>query len=838
MIVQVDAVSRCLGLVTQYNPLQTAPGALILARNGVCNRENILEDRRGYMTYFGLQAAALAQFVYSNKVICHNGVNLTYDNSGVGANYTGTYNAPSGTRMRSVEAFSNCYITTDKGVQVLTDVAGTQARLAGAPRSLDPSYVLNAAGSGFILTTNNTAYRAVIQRTDANGNVLFGYPSQRMFVYNSAGSSKNVDITLYLPSEVTVNDIIQFYRTASTTTGSSDNAGEEMALVYQVSPTSTDISNGFITFTDSVIDSLRGATLYISPSQEGISQANDRPPLSKDIAIYKNDYMLYANTSTKQRLFLTLLGVSGLSGKTLALAGTTYNFGASEIISGGGSPQVLVSATGVIAVDIEATARSLVRVINRYTANTSVYAYYLSSVADLPGQIMIEEKGIGAAAFTAQSSDTTIAGMFSPPPPVSPATNTRSTSTNQVQKNGLYWAKGKQPEAVPGANNIPVGAANKEILRVVPLRDSAIIIKDDGVFRMTGDQPPFVVTPLDLTVRCKAPDSVAVLANTVICLSNQGVVQISDTGVQVISREIEPTIKPLLSYANTPTYTNAVGYESERSYLLSTVNTSADTQASRIFVYNIYTKTWMEWTFGFSAAVVEQNSDKLHFSKGTLPTLYRERKDFQDSDYCDPETAITIVSVNTATNTVVFDISGAVPDAGWVIQQNSTELPIGTITTISQTRYSAVMTQVVPTSWTTGAAVIFPNVGLEAVWDAWFGGGTNAGTLKQVSQFAILADNIPGNNTASRIVPTFKSNFDENQEEVLMNLPGSGWGAAWGSFAWGGEGDSYGYPTYVPRNKQICRLLNPGFKHKVARERLSCAGYTLVFDELSERIGR
>ena len=63
---------------------------------------------------------------------------------------------------------------------------------------------------------------------------------------------------------------------------------------------------------DIVLDSFRGANLYTNATTgEGILQANDIPPLAKDIALWKN-YTFYGNTQTRQRTFLTLLGVSNL----------------------------------------------------------------------------------------------------------------------------------------------------------------------------------------------------------------------------------------------------------------------------------------------------------------------------------------------------------------------------------------------------------------------------------------------------------------------------------------------------------------------------------------------
>lgn len=962
-----EAVTRCLGLITQYNPLQTSPGALEKADNCIIDRENIVEDRRGYQSLLTLSNSISQLLVYQSTALAHNGTVVSYNNNGSPANFAGSYNAPSGKKMRGVEAFSNFYVTTDQGVQVFTDVAGTQARKAGAPRPLDITATLTQSSSGCLPAGNECAYRSVIKRVDANNNNLFSYPSNRTVATNPTysttgnianasnqltnlasmtgivagqaitgagipvgttvsslsgstvtmsqnaslststptgsttsgsnvisslssiqgitvgmtvagtgipasttvtavnvaqnslslsanatatgtgvvftfsqpttavsvifGQSANPTLKCYLPAEVTTSDLVQVYRTATVYTS---DPGDEMALVYQINPTSTDITNGYVSFTDVLFDAMRGAALYTSPSQLGITGANDRPPLCKDVCLYKTNFMMFANTSTKERLFFSLVGVSGLSGKTITLSGVTFTFGGAENAATG---TAAIGATGVTAADIESTARSLVRVINQYASNTSIYAYYQSGPQDPPGLIMCEERGIGAAAFTLQAVDAATAAEFSPQPPVGPATSAQSTSSNQIQKNAIFFSQFQQPEAVPGLNSVIAGAANKEILRIAPLRNSLIIIKEEGIYRMTGDSPQnFLVTPLDLTVFCKSPDSVAVIANTVVMLSNQGIVQITETAVSVISREIEPNIRPLLSFTNIATLAIGCGYESDRAYLISLPTLSTDSAPNQIFRFNIFTRTWTHWTFGFGAAIVEPKADIFYFSKPGDVVVNKERKSFTDADYADPEVSITITALNSLKSTITFSIAGAVPAVGWAISQGGVSLPIQSVTG-NQGVYTAVMQSALPTAWSTGAALIFPSVGYDVIWSAWVGEG-GAGLLKQASEIAILTDPIVGNNTATALTPTFRSNFDISADEIDKYMPGgTGWGDSWGAISWGGVGDIYGYREFVPRNKQMCAFLKVGLKHKNALEKLPCAGFAIEYEMLSERIG-
>lgn len=829
-----DKVTKCLGLVTQYNPLTVAPGALAKANNIMIRRENIFEDRRGHRRYASLGSDVTQLMTYLGRAIAHRGTAIEYDDgNGTYAPYAGTYSAPTGVRMRFFEAFSNLYFTTDSGVRVVSDVAGTAARAAGAPRALDPSYALSGS-SGFLANTFQCAYRTLIRRTDVNSNTITGYPSQRAWVTNAAGGSRNVDITTYLPTDAIAGDVVQFYRTEQFSGTSDDTSGDEMGLVYQYELTATDISNGYVTFTDSVTDALRGATLYTSPSQEGIAQANDRPPLCNDLALYKSTYMLYANTKTKQRLYMTVVGTGSLTGKTITLGGVTYNFGASEIISGGGSPQAKVSATGVAAVDIDLTARSLVKVINRYAGNTSVYAYYLTSPGDLPGQILIEEKGIGAAAFTLQASDLAISGMIFPAPPVSPATSAKSTSSNQVQANYLFYSKNQQPEAVPLLNYLPVGASNSAILRVIALRDSAIIIKEEGVFRLTGETPQsFTIVPVDDTVFCLAADSVVKLANQVFMLSNQGVVSVSESGAQVVSREIEPNLTPLLSVADLADYTCGCAYESERSYFLSTITNNTETQANQTLVFNIFTRTWVRHTYAFNAAIVPKAADKMFFSKPEESSIYVERKSFTDSDFADPEFDIDLTAI--AANIVDFTLSGSTPEVGWVISQGSTEIPIQSLEFLSG-GYRATLESDAPTDWVLGDALLYPNVGMDMEWHPWTAGAPES--LKQAWAIAVLGDDSLNDSSATALTFKFRSNFIPEFEEVSYVQSKEGWGAAWGSSLWGGGGDPVGYPTYVPQDMQYFSRLTIGLKHPYARQKFVGAGFGVNFNVASDRIGQ
>lgn len=887
-----DTISTAVGLVKQYNPLSVRPGSLIRANNSVIRRENVIENRRGYKLLDTLLSNAKQYFSFNNRVLVHNGTSINYDD-GAGdfsGSYSGSYTEPSGHKSRGIEAYSNFYFTTSSGVKVFTDF-GSEARSAGAPRPLDSSYSLTSITTGFLQDGYQCAYRSLIKRVDANSNILFGYPSQRLWVANGSGNDENVVFTQYLGSEVESGDILQIYRTDQVSGTAEDTSGDEMGLVYQITVSSGDVSAGYIQFTDVVTDSLIGATLYTSPSQEGILKANSRPPACKDIALYKSDYMMYSNTETKERLSFSVIGgprlgqvltgdttntsdvitalattenleagmsISGtgipgsttivsvdsssqitisnaatatgsgvsltfITHRTLSIAGVSYSFASTETPSSG---IIGVGLTGVSSVDIDTTARSLVRAINRYSSNTYADAFYQSGPDSLPGSILLEERGVGGSSFSIAVSNSFISTQFD--------FSNGSSSTDQQQKNAIYWSKPDQPEAVPVGNNFTVGASNREILRIAPLKDALIIVKEEGVWRMTGDtESSFVVTPLDTTVFCKAKESVVVLGNKVYMLSNQGVVSISENSVEVVSRDIEPDLLPLFQNMSLSSYVYGVSYESERSYYLSSISNKDESVANQVLVYNYFTRAWTRFTYPIACGVVEPTGDKLYFSKPSDSKIYLERKSFSDDDFADPETSITITAISGTTVSITSSVE---PVLGDVIKQGTTGL--ATVQEIVSTSggYDLVLEDEPPESWTTGSATLLPSVKMDIAWNQW--SYAQPGTLKQVREVAILADDIEAYNTVSRLILNFKSNFDSDTEDVEVEQPGGGWGDSWGESPWGGEGDTFGYPTFVPRNKQYCTRLYVGVKHNNALERLSIAGLSFEFDLTSEEIGR
>lgn len=310
------------------------------------------------------------------------------------------------------------------------------------------------------------------------------------------------------------------------------------------------------------------------------------------------------------------------------------------------------------SIQLEQIARSLVKVIN--DQDDIAYGYYISGFNDVPGQILFEQQSTTGAAFYLTSNAGT---QFNP---TLPASGSSIISTNEIRPNRIYYSKLQQPEAVPIANYIDIGPQDREIKRIIALRDSLFVFKEDGIYRLSGESAPFVVAPFDFSAQVLAPDTAVVLNNQIYALSTQGVIVVTDTGVSVISRPIENQLLPIIGqgYAY-KTASFGVSYETERSYLLWTVTTSSDVVATQCFRYNTFTSSWTKWDNTKTCGLVNFADDKLYLGAGDMNFIEKERKTRTRIDHADREYVLQIqangvngeiVDVNSVSHVGVGDV--------------------------------------------------------------------------------------------------------------------------------------------------------------------------------------
>lgn len=878
------------GLFTSPNNLSGVPqGALEVADNLVINTKNIVSSRRGQTQYGSPLTVGSGQvnkiFNYSSSLITSYDDKLAYDSgAGVWLDYSGTYEDPAaGYRMRSLEALRNFYFTTSQGVFKL-DAINATPRKAGVVRALGGTGTVTGS-TGFLIQDSAVAYRLVWGYRDANNNLLLGAPSQRLVVVNPSGSGSDVDVelTFTIPASITTEYFYQIYRSNGTATAT-DTPSDELQLVLEGNPTAGEITAKEFTVIDQTPYSLMRATLYTSPSQEGIANSNDEPPFALDMDIFKT-CAFYANIKQKQRLSVAMISVEspslgyvtdagadthsnttvdGLTSTTdlrvgmravganipanttivsidsptaitiSQAASTTTNLSLEfqdRVTIGGvnywaGSTQdvatntFLTDGSGTPGQNINTTAVNLLEIVNTSASNTTLYGYYLSGVEDLPGQMLFEERSIGGPAFAMTS---TAGSSFSPEIPTS---GTSVESNNDEKQNRVAISKPGQVEAVPGYTYFDIGSANFPIQRVVALRDGIFFFKTDGVYRLSGETfSSFTVSLVDNTVTLQVPESAVPFNNQVFCFTTQGICAVTDSGIQIMSVPIENTLLELSSsqYVNFDTASFGVAYESARLYLFFTVTEETDQFATQAFVYNSLTDSWARWVMNRTCGVVNTAVNKLFMGQADTGQIMVERKTYTNADFADEQYAVTIDSVDSATEVTLADASDVA--VGMTLVQGARKALILEINSDTLTLSSA-------SGLTADAAIVYTPILNRLQWapiDA-----ENPGILKQFSELSLFFRNA----AFAEIDAIFSTNISLGNFTVpIVNNSTQGWGQLpWGSFPWGSpRGGQNTLRTYVPRDKQRASWLKLTLQTEEAFTGFSLQGVSLIYNQMSSR---
>lgn len=599
-----------------------------------------------------------------------------------------------------------------------------------------------------------------------------------------------------------------------------------------------------------------------------------------------------AATATTSQVTLSLQnGQGGIQiGDTVTIAGTTYTASQVENIS---SKQFKVFSIGSPAQNIADTSASLIRVINRTTSPTpTIYAFYESGFQQLPGQILFQERVFGGGIFYATASSTRAGTAYSPNLPT--AGGTSVASQNDEFGNGLYFSKTQQPEAVPLLNFIKVGSAHANILRVIPLRDSLFILKEDGVFRLTGNDPTsFSVDLFDSTTIILSAESAVSLNNLIFMLSKYGIVTVSDTGVTVISRAIEDKMLDLFeaSINSAKNLSFGISYESDRKYVFFCVTNSSDTTPTQAYVYNTFTTTWTKWNLSQTCGIVHPTEDVLYLGDVGSNTFDIERKTRTFTDYTDSSFTLNLLGVtgntvlgspniNSIPDTTVFNVGQSVSGIGIPSGAQIISISSGTSITLNVNCTASGNTTILldagKTVWldslndietgdvlyqTNGRYSIITAVntinGTVTVRDFindWVLGQTTIlkaflSTVKYVPQTAENPGNLKQFREATLLfqVPFFnqiKMGFDTDlsagTENVFLNgLYGGQWGRfKWGTLPWGGTVKPFPARTYVPQQKQRCSLMNVTLSHREAYSFYRLNGISFIHNGYSERVGK
>lgn len=249
---------------------------------------------------------------------------------------------------------------------------------------------------------------------------------------------------------------------------------------------------------------------------------------------------------------------------------------------------------------------------------------------------------------------------------------TAVASDNEQKKNRIYYSKINQPEAVPLLNYFDVGSEEKAILRIFPLRDSLFVFKEDGLFRVSGEIAPFNLALFDSSCIMIAADSLGIANNLIYNWTTQGISAVSESGVDILSRNIDIDILKLASsnFPDFKTITWGVGYDSDNSYTVYTNLDPSDTVATIGYRFSNLTNTWTTFDKTQTCGIINSTDDRMYMGAGDVNFIEQERKTFTRLDYADRQLMSSLAANSFANGGAILKLPSTVGvESGDVLYQ-------------------------------------------------------------------------------------------------------------------------------------------------------------------------
>lgn len=644
-----------MGLMTNVAETQAPPGTLIEAENVVIRRPGCIEPRDG-LQLAGTLSSGFAAYGFSwrsKDFILRNDGSNTFDwRDTAGGTYrfaelaTNTTIDPQPMRrdvFSRVEARASLYVPCTVGTVKMESDAGPW-KMAGVPHTVsiqDVALPSTAYGS-WIAPNQQVGYRAVLLNKDANRMETRSKPTGVVVKQNTTASACGFLIRIWVVGSSGLANIdwtsIELYRTRNFNV--TDTVDDEMQLVSVIPKENTTYLTGawYIDFIDGVAESARGTTLYTSPSRGGIDEQNERPPAAAVTALFKGS-VFFGNIRSQRRIVISatfrgsittatgigtraytanmtagsnqLTSLSSTVGleKGMYVNGTVVTF----ITAISGTTVTLNDVMTATVVGATYTFTDAIKVagqwvpIGNQTGFSPAPLLSLFRIGSILFQSLYPPEGGNSATFaieslsrdtTAQTIQATHGSEYTPPLPN--YDGTPLSLDQDVWPGSIAWSKTDEPEHVRPIDYTPVGDVAKAVLALVPTRDALFIVKEDGIFRLSGANGVWRVDPFDPTARCMLPSSARALRGRGIFLGDRGVALFSDdNGIELASYPVNDLVKPLIdqiqaNWLSTGFYelpgmaggNAACVFERETEYTLARGSSTAP------FVYNDVTGAW------------------------------------------------------------------------------------------------------------------------------------------------------------------------------------------------------------------------------------------------------
>jgi hypothetical protein len=478
------------------------------------------------------------------------------------------------------------------------------------------------------------------------------------FTVNAANDS--VKVTVYFKLGSSSIPVLPGHSLVEVTLTGVETAPQVAALIKTALDSTllftTEVVSNVVTITNvqfgecsNITENVANAGFLVSSVQQGGLQVLLSPLVSPARAVDETarSFVRVINKNPEETIYAYYLsstfdvpGKMSLEARTLDLANTFYIVGNNDntgvSFNPDIGPEIFISAIGTGANPVFTTSTP-----HNLASSEQIVITNTDCTPVLNGLYTVIVTG--ANTFYIEGTLTTVAGTTGA---FIKATNA-VYSENESKINRVYFSKFQQPEAVPLVNYFDVGSADKAILRIISLRNSLFVFKEDGLYRISGETAPFQLELFDISFNLLAPDSAAVCNNVIYAWTTQGIQSLTEGGSSIISRNIDNIILKTQSsnFANFKTVTWGVGYESDNAYIVYTVLEELDTVATIAYRYSTLTNSWTTLNLSHNAGVINPADDKIYLAANDVAYIEQERKSFSRLDYADREIS-SIISPN------------------------------------------------------------------------------------------------------------------------------------------------------------------------------------------------
>jgi hypothetical protein len=296
-----DLILRPAGLWTNPSAYSAAPpGGLKAAENVVIRRAGIVEPRPGFSpssptSSYDLDLVwALIDYPGTGHLL-HVGdpspTNTTFINGAAVTEPDGTALEWTRGRIFGAAARKNLYLTTADAVRKLTGTGASEtAPRAGTP----PPFLIiedDTSTNGIVEQDEYYSYRAIKVRKDVNGVEVRSAPSNRVIYGNLDALQRSPIIRLFQHTNDDNDTDVEMWEIYRSFVSNTVNVPDEHFFLRSFGPKPSD-TNFTEAFTDRTPDSELGGPLYTNDDEEGLENANYRPPQANAIAEFNGSVVL------------------------------------------------------------------------------------------------------------------------------------------------------------------------------------------------------------------------------------------------------------------------------------------------------------------------------------------------------------------------------------------------------------------------------------------------------------------------------------------------------------------------------------------------------------------